>query len=74
MTSQKKVYKILVPRGIDCYFEGSVVHGLFVKHSDAQRTIQILKNAPELTDNWIKFSERFIPISEAAPGAKTKSE
>ena len=57
--TQMKVTRLLNSHSIDCFFEGSVTYGLFVRSSDATTVASILANTPDLDDNQIRVADRF---------------
>ena len=41
--------------GINCHISGSVGYGIFVKHHEAKKAVELLKNAPGISQDRIKF-------------------
>jgi len=57
--TQSKVVRVLRSKGIDCYFEGSVVYGLFVLDSDSLKTVETLKSTADLADCRFEIESRY---------------
>ncbi|HEX8642402.1 MAG TPA: hypothetical protein VF702_00650 [Allosphingosinicella sp.] len=53
--AQSLVEQELASAGIDCFIEGSVVYGVQVRSTDADRARQILEGLQALQDHWVEF-------------------
>lgn len=43
--------------GINCHISGSVGYGIFVKHHEAKKALELLRNAPGISQDRITFVE-----------------